>query len=54
MMMIIIMMMMMMMMMQLHRWVRFRDIKGEIESTKVSPQDQTISTNYFKDKILKE
>jgi hypothetical protein len=47
-------MIMMMMMIQLHQWVRFRDIKGETESTKVSPQDQTISTNYFKDNILKE
>jgi hypothetical protein len=38
----------------LHRWLRFRDIKGEKESTKESLQDQTITTNYFKDKILKE
>jgi len=41
-------------MIQLHRLLRFRDIKGETESAIESPQDQTISTNYFKDKILKE
>jgi hypothetical protein len=40
--------------MQLHRWLRFRDIKGETESTKESLQDQTISTSYFKDNILNE
>jgi hypothetical protein len=32
----------------------FRDIKGETESTIVAAQDQTISTNYFKRKTLKE
>ena len=30
------------------------DIKGETESTIVAAQDQAISTNYFKNKILKE
>jgi len=30
------------------------DIKGETESTMVAAQDQTISTNYFKNKIFKE
>ena len=30
------------------------DIKGETESTKVAAQDQAISTNCFKNKILKE
>ena len=39
---------------QSHRWLKFGDIKGEIESTIVAPQDQAISTNYFKKKILKE
>ena len=30
------------------------DINGETESTIVAAQDQGISTNYFKNKILKE
>ena len=42
------------MIIQLHRWLRFRDIKRETESTIESPQDPTINTNYFKDKILEE
>ena len=37
-----------------HRQLNFQDIKGEIESTVVAAQDQAISTNYFKNKILKE
>jgi predicted restriction endonuclease len=39
---------------QSYRWLKFGDIKGETESTIVAAQDQTISTNYFKRKILKE
>jgi hypothetical protein len=35
-------------------WLKPRDIKGETESTIVANQDQAISTNYFKNKILKE
>jgi len=37
---------------QLHRQLRYRDIKGETESRVVAAQDQAISTNYFKNKIL--
>jgi len=36
------------------RWLKSGDIKGEIESTIVAAQDHAISTNYFKNKILKE
>ena len=36
------------------RWLKSGDIKGETESTIVAAQDQAISTNYFKNKILKE
>jgi hypothetical protein len=39
---------------QLYRWLKFGNIKGETESTIVAAQDQTISTNYFKNKISKE
>jgi hypothetical protein len=39
---------------QSYRWLKFGNIKGEIVSTIVTAQDQTISTNYFKNKILKE
>jgi hypothetical protein len=39
---------------QSYRWLKFGDIKGETESTSVAAQDQEISTNYFKRKILKE
>jgi hypothetical protein len=39
---------------QSYRWLKFGDIKGETESTIVAVQDQAISTNYFKRKILKE
>jgi hypothetical protein len=35
-------------------WLKSDDIKGEIESKIVAAQDQEISTNYFKNKILKE
>jgi len=37
-----------------YHWLKFGDIKGETESTIVTAQDQAISTNYFKNKILKE
>ena len=33
---------------------RLRDFKGETESTMEAPQGQSISANYFKNKILKE
>jgi hypothetical protein len=36
------------------QWLKSGDIKGESESTIVAAQDQAISTNYFKNKILKE
>jgi hypothetical protein len=39
---------------QSYHWLKSGDIKGETESTMVAAQDQAISTNYFKDKILKE
>jgi len=41
---------------QSHRWLKSGDIKGETESTSttVAAQDQAISTQYFKNKILKE
>ena len=39
---------------QSYRWLKAGDIKGETESTIVAAQDQAISTNYFKNKILKE
>ena len=39
---------------QSHRWLKYGDIKGETESTIVAAQDQGISTNYFKNKILKK
>jgi hypothetical protein len=39
---------------QSYRWLKYGDIKGETESTTVADQDQAISTNYFKRKILKE
>ena len=39
---------------QSYRWLKSGDIKGETESTIVATQDQEISTNYFKNKILKE
>ena len=39
---------------QSYRWLKSGDIKGETESTIVAAQDQAISTNNFKTKILKE
>ena len=39
---------------QSYRWLKSGDIKGETESTIVAAQDQAISTNYFKKKILME
>ena len=39
---------------QSHRWLKSGDIKGETESTIVAAQDQGISANHFKNKILKE
>ena len=39
---------------QSYRWLKTSNIKGETESTIVAAQDQAISTNYFKNKILKE
>jgi hypothetical protein len=39
---------------QSYRWLKSGDIKGETESTITAAQDQAISTNYFKNKILKE
>ena len=39
---------------QSYRWLNSGDIKGETESTIVAAQDQAISTNYFKKKILKQ
>jgi hypothetical protein len=37
-----------------YQWLKFGNIKGQTESTIVTAQDQAISTNYFKNKILKE
>ena len=37
-----------------NRRIKSGDIKGETERTIVAAQDQAISTNYFKNKILKE
>ena len=39
---------------QSYRWLKSGDIKGETESTIMAAQDRAISTNYFKNKILKE
>jgi len=39
---------------QSYRWLKSGDIKGETGSTIVAAQDQAMSTNYFKNKILKE
>jgi len=39
---------------QSYRWLKYADIKGETESTIMATQDQAISTNYFKNKILKK
>ena len=37
-----------------YQWLKSGDNKGKTESTIVAAQDQAISTNYFKIKILKE
>ena len=37
-----------------YRWLKSGDINGETESTILAAQDQAISTNYFKNKILKQ
>ena len=39
---------------QSYRWLKSGNIKGEAESTVVVAQEQAISTNNFKNKILKE
>jgi hypothetical protein len=39
---------------QSYRWLKFRDIKGQTDSTIVAAQDQSVNTNLFKRKILKE
>jgi hypothetical protein len=39
---------------QSYRWLKSGDIKGQTESTIVAAQDQAISTNCFKNKILKQ
>jgi len=36
------------------QWLKFGDIKGETGSTIVADQDQALSTNCFKQRILKE
>ena len=39
---------------QSYRWLKSGDTKGETESKIVAAQEEAISTNYFKNKILKE
>jgi hypothetical protein len=39
---------------QSYRWLKSEDIKGETESTTGTAQDKAITTNYLKNKILKE
>jgi hypothetical protein len=39
---------------QSYRWLKFGNTKGEPESAIVAAQDQAITTNYFKNKILEE
>jgi hypothetical protein len=39
---------------QSYHWLKSGDIKGKTENTIVGAQDQGISTDYFKNKILKE
>jgi hypothetical protein len=39
---------------QSYRWLKFGDIEGDTESIIMAAQDQAISRNYFKRKILKE
>jgi len=38
---------------QSYQWPKFGDTKGETESTIVAAQNQALSANYFKNKILK-
>jgi hypothetical protein len=38
---------------QSYRWLKSGDIKGETESTIVATGGQAISTNYFKDKVVR-
>jgi hypothetical protein len=35
------------------RWLKFGDVKGQVEMTLVAAQDRTLSTNRCKKKILK-
>jgi hypothetical protein len=37
-----------------YRWLKFEDIKEETESTIVAAGDQAVSTNYFKNKIVRK
>jgi len=39
---------------QSYQWIKSGGIKEETQSTTVAAHDQTINTNYFKNKILKE
>jgi hypothetical protein len=39
---------------QSYRWLKFEDIKGDVESTIVAAGDQAFSTNYFKKKIVRK
>ena len=39
---------------QSYHWLKSGNITGETESTIVAAQDQAISTNYFRNKSLKE
>jgi len=36
---------------QSFQWIKSGDIKGETEGTTVAAEDQTINTNYFKNKF---
>ena len=39
---------------QSYAWLKFEDIKGETENTIVAAGDKAISTNYFKNKIVRK
>jgi hypothetical protein len=39
---------------QSYPWLKYGDIKGETGSTLVAAQDQAISRNNFKNKVLKK
>jgi hypothetical protein len=39
---------------QSYCWLKLGDIKGETASTIMASPDQAISTNYYKNEILKE